>query len=271
MEDRLTGALRLVGLALAAGLCLVGPAGAQVAPGGGPAAQPPAPGGEDRWRLQVTPYLWMSGFGGELRPSARLPAFRVSESFGDILSDLDAGIFLNALAIRDRLVLAADLSYVATSRKGDLLSSPPVAAKGSLEQFSMTLLGGYRALRQPGFDLDLLAGFRAWSIDADVELRVAGTPLASQSASVGWVDPILAVRARGDLAPRLSAHLIADIGGFGVGSRFTWQLAGLLNYQVSDDIFVSAGYRHLAADYRDGPRRLDFNLSGPVLGVTWRF
>lgn len=253
------GAARLVRIGLVAVLLLSGRAFAQDAPP------------QDGWRFQVTPYLWAAGFGGDVRLGRRVPSFRVDESFGDVLGDLDAGFFLTGLAIRDRLVLAADLSYVAVSRKGQLLASPPISAKGSLDQFSTTLLGGYRTVRGSGFDLDLLTGLRAWSINADVEVRAAGTPFLDRSESIGWVDPILALRGRADLTPRFSALLIADLGGFSAGSRFTWQIAGLLNFQLSDSFFASAGYRHLAVDYREGGRRLDFELSGPVFGVTYRF
>lgn len=253
------GAARLVRAGLVTGLLLSGRALAQDAPS------------QDGWRFQVTPYLWTAGFSGDVRLGRRVPSFRVGESFGDVLEDLDAGFFLTGLAIRDRLILTADLSYVAVSRKGQLLASPPISAKGSLDQFSTTLLGGYRTVRASGFDLDFLAGLRAWSINADVAARVAGAPFLDRSESIGWMDPILGLRTRADLAPRLSAHLIADLGGFGAGSRFTWQIAGLLNFQLTDSFFASAGYRHLAVDYREDGRRLDFNLSGPVFGVTYRF
>ncbi|MDP3419155.1 hypothetical protein [Falsiroseomonas sp.] len=256
---RVAGAL-LLGLA-----ALIGPPREAVAQAAAPGTTP------DGWRFQITPYLWMSGVAGDLTISPRAPTLQFSESFGDVLSDLDAGIFITGLAIRDRFVISADVSYVATSRKGELLAAPPVSAKGSLDQFSTTLLAGYRAVEQPGFSLDLLGGLRAWSIEAEAEARVAGTPFARQTATLDWVDPILAVRLRGDISPRLSAHVIGDIGGFGAGARFTWQLAGLVNYQLSENLYASGGYRHLATDYREGGRRLDFSLSGPILGLTYRF
>jgi hypothetical protein len=188
-----------------------------------------------------------------------------------VLEDLDAGFFLHALARRDRLVVMADLSYVDTSRKGGFDSLPAAAGRASVTQLSATLAGGWRVLAGEGLDLDILAGLRGWSIDSTAEIRVAGAPFAGASSTLAWVDPVLAFRLRADLAPALSALVVADVGGLGLGSRGTFQLAATLNLAVAEGVFVSAGYRHLAVDYREGGQRLDLALSGPLLGLTWRF
>lgn len=56
-----------------------------------------------------------------------------------------------------------------------------------------------------------------------------------------------------------------------MGSEFTWQLQAVVNYQLRDNIYVSAGYRQLSVGYRSNGRRLDFGMGGPVLGATFRF
>ena len=56
-----------------------------------------------------------------------------------------------------------------------------------------------------------------------------------------------------------------------VGAEFTWQLLAVVNYQLRDNIYVSAGYRQLSVDYRSNGRSLDFGMGGPVLGATFRF
>jgi hypothetical protein len=232
------------------------------------AAQGTAPSG---WRVQVTPYLWAAGLDGRIRADRRLPTFRVGQSFGEILEDLDLGAFVNAVALRDRTVLMADLAYVDVSRKGGFDTAPPVSGRGAVSEVFATLAAGYRAVSAPGFDLDILGGVRAWQIDAEASVRVAGTPLAGASGSLAWVDPILGFRARFDLAPRLSGLVMADVGGFGLASRGTFQATAVVNYAVTDRLFASAGYRHLAVDYRADGRILDIALTGPVLGLTWRF
>lgn len=62
-----------------------------------------------------------------------------------------------------------------------------------------------------------------------------------------------------------------DVGGFGAGSEFTWQLLTVVNDQVRDHLFLSAGCRQLNVDYRHHVQRLNLRMSGPVLGATLRF
>ena len=61
------------------------------------------------------------------------------------------------------------------------------------------------------------------------------------------------------------------MGGFGVGSRATWQLLGTVNYRLADQLTLSAGYRKLSVDYRSGGTRFDMRLGGPIIGATLEF
>lgn len=63
----------------------------------------------------------------------------------------------------------------------------------------------------------------------------------------------------------------ADVGGFGVASDYTWKLSGTLGYQFSDWFSARAGYRHLKVDYEDGGFVWDVELSGPIVGASFRF
>src|SRR3990167_8525207 len=81
-----------------------------------------------------------------------------------------------------------------------------------------------------------------------------------------FVDPILAARANFALAPRLSALVYGDIGGFGVGSEATAQVAATLNYRVGRSFVMSGGYRYLGVDYERAGVLVDARLAGPVLG-----
>jgi hypothetical protein len=66
-----------------------------------------------------------------------------------------------------------------------------------------------------------------------------------------------------------------DIGGFGVGSRFTWNMAAILAYQVSQYISVGAGYRMLDINFSEGKGsdtfKFDVQMRGPMLGFALHF
>ena len=136
-----------------------------------------------------------------------------------------------------------------------------------MRQTSATLTAGYAWMAEERTGIDLLAGIRYWDISATVD--VPG--LVSARSDSSFVDPIAGVRWRQALSPRWSSIAYVDVGGFGVGSDSTWQLLALANYQATDKLFVSMGYRHQHLDYRDKGKRLDVSLSGPMLGVTYQF
>ncbi|MFT4150599.1 MAG: outer membrane beta-barrel protein [Paracoccaceae bacterium] len=224
------------------------------------------PAAAQDWNVQVTPYVWASGMGGSVTPFSGAPTLSFDKSFSDVMEDVDGAFFLSGYARRDRLVFLGDLSWSSSSKDG--LVPPGLPAEAKLTQRSMTLAAGYRAVQTGDMTLDLLAGARAWRIKADVS--VAGGAM-SASPTESFVDPIIAARANFALAPRWSAIFYFDVGGFGVGSDSTFQVLATANYQVNDNLFVSAGYRRLDVDYSSGGTHLGVTMAGPLFGVTWKF
>ena len=73
------------------------------------------------------------------------------------------------------------------------------------------------------------------------------------------------------LNDRLSLTGYGDIGGFGVGSDFTWQAIAALDWRVSEKSSASVGYRWIQIDYDAGRANIDLNMSGPIIGASLRF
>lgn len=225
----------------------------------------PATAQDDKWVGQITPYVWAVGVSGNLTPFTGAPNLSFNRSFSEGRKDLEGAFFLSGFARKDRFVLLADISYSSSSRDGHV--PPGIPADGGLKQRSMTLAAGWRVHRAENLALDVLAGARHWDIKAHV--NAAGSPLVSTEKS--FTDPILALRGNIQLAPRWSAIAYLDVGGFGAGSDHTLQALITANYQVNDNLFLSAGYRHLDVDYRSGGTRVDWTMQGPLLGLSWRF
>lgn len=224
------------------------------------------PAAAQDWSGQITPYVWGAGLGGDLTPFAGAPTLSFDKSLSEVLEDTDGAFFLSGFTRRDRLVLMGDLSWSASSKAGVL--PPGLPAEGKVTQRSLTLLAGWRVVAHERLSLDAMAGVRAWRVKS--RISVAGGAL-SAAPGKDFVDPIVALRANVALAPHWSAILYADLGGFGGGSDHTSQLLAVVNYQATDQLYLSAGYRQLNVDYRDGGTRLDVTMAGPVLGATWRF
>lgn len=224
-----------------------------------------AAGAQD-WTGQVTLYGWGAGVSGDFTPFTGAPTLSFDKSLSEVLDDLDGAFFISGLARRGDLVVLADLTYSASSRDG--LVPPGIPASGEVTLGAVTLAAGRRFDQGAGTTVDLLGGLRVWNVDGSVSVPLAGL---SVSPGVEFVDPLVAVRVNTDLGPRWSVLGYLDVGGFGIGSDATWQAAVTANYRATDRLHLSAGWRHLYLDYRDGGTAFEGAMSGPLVGATLRF
>ena len=119
--------------------------------------------------------------------------------------------------------------------------------------------------------VDALAGFRYQAIDMDINL----SPLARVSKRADWMDPIIGARANFPLSKNMDFNLYGDVGGFGMGSKFTWRTDAIFNWHLSEGFALNGGYILLDTDYRKGTGlgefKYDTTLKGPVFGATFKF
>jgi len=241
------------------------------------------------WAFQATGYLWATGLNGNVSPFQRAPTLHVEKSFSDVMDDLNFGGFLNIWGRYDRFVLSGDLMYVDTTDSKAAGPLPALQIPGlptlpagaaidatvDTQEFMATLQAGYRLIDADGFSLDALAGGRFWHISNDVAVTAShpliGSVSASHRESFGWVDPVIGARAFFSLTDKLSVQGQVDIGGFGAGSDLTWSALATVNYIFTDTLSVSAGYKVLDVDYSRDGYVFDSRLSGPVVGLTYRF
>lgn len=249
----------------------------------------PTPAEQPGWAVQITPYMWAAGLKGDISPFRHGPTIGVDKSFSDVVDDLNFGGFVNVWARYDRYVVSGDMMYTNTTDShgtgplpalqipglGTIPGGATVDAAVDTKQFMATLQGGYRVIDTQQFTLDALAGARFWHISNDVTVKVdvpgVGSEAARHGESFGWVDPVVGMRAFVPLTEKLSLQAQADIGGFGAGSDLTWSALATANYVVTDHFSVSAGYKALKVDYDRNGHIFDTTMSGPVLGVTYRF
>jgi hypothetical protein len=95
----------------------------------------------------------------------------------------------------------------------------------------------YEVARAGPLAFEILGGARYWYQEADVsfdlaatldigDLTIAGGRAIARSGSVDWLDPVIGTRVRYAVAPGHELFLRGDIGGFGVGSEYSWQVIG---------------------------------------------
>lgn len=151
--------------------------------------------------------------------------------------------------------------------------------------------------------LDVLGGARYWNIQTDVSLQLSGKlsgDVAAQfkrlgfevkrsfkgsrslavapSSTLEWVDPFVGLQLRHRMGKSQELRLEGDVGGFGVGSEFSWGAVATYGFEVKcfgRPIHTVVGYRALYVDYSDtgrfGKKGFDGVQHGPIIGATMRW
>ena len=272
-------------------------------------APPVAPAAIPAWTFSLTPYVWATSLNGSTTVKGRTTD--IDASFIDILdhTQFPKGLFQLAAfgeARYGRFALLADLAYmklglgagITHSRGTDEINAAiGVSAGLTVQMFIGELAAAYEIARWNGMTspasttaLDLYAGGRVWWQHGDAQFLVSGTVnifdlqrtregTLSATGDVSWVDPVVGARLRHQFAPAWNLVLSGDVGGFGVGSKFSWQAIAALDYEFSRTKSVAwsgmLGYKALSVDYSKGSGlshyEYDMTMYGPIFGITARF
>ena len=235
-------------------------------PIGGPVAQ------ESGWQFTAGPYLWMAGLKGDMGVVEQVAPVGVDLSFGDILGALKFAAMGSFEARNGRFVGTADIMFMSLGASDDIEIREVDFLEVELDAktFIMTGTAGYRALDRGRLYFDLFGGARLNSMKTSLDLEGPQRSF-SGSKTETWLDPIIGARFQMPLGQRWTMRTYGDFGGFGIGSHFTWQLLGTIDYDISNRWSLSAGWRHLSIDFEDDGFVFDAAMDGPILGAVYRF
>lgn len=227
------------------------------------------PASAEGWTFAVSPYLWLPGISTSTEIDGRTLDADLSPS--DAVASLDFA-FMGAVEARNGrwgLILDtvyADLGAEESTPFGQLWSEAEVDTRLS----ATTIYAGYRVAESEKGSVDLLAGARFYDLDMTLSLAPGLREARSRAISDTWVNPVLGVRGRYAFTERWFASGVADFGGF-AGETSSWQLFGSLGYQFNPNWSVQGGWRYLDIDHEINNSDVGIALSGPILGVTFRF
>lgn len=219
------------------------------------------------WQFEVAPYLWASGVKGAV--GVRGQTADVDISFRDVLENLDFALMLPAELRKGRWGVGGEVIYIKLSKSAAVARPPFTSIEFEESQLLLELSPRYRVLARRIWAVDTLAGVRFWSLDPTLTIE----PDVEFGKRRSWADPTVGARVIADATPHWLVQVRADIGGFGIGSEFTWQGVLLGSYRISDRVAVAAGYRYLDVDYEntDDEFLYDVAMRGPLLGVVLTF
>jgi len=235
----------------------------------------------DKWEFFVAPYFWMAGLDG--KTTVKGVESNVNFSFSDVWENLDIGAQVHLEARKDKWGMFLDATYLKLSNDSSGVSPAygPVDIDVKMEEWIVEGGGFYRLLTRPidadrKVYVDALGGLRYISLYGKLSAFVPLVGLdTSPSGTKDWLDPFIGLRFVADITKNLSIAVRGDIGGFGVGSKFTYNASAIFGYSFSPMISGWLGYRILGIDYEDGHGtdkfKYDVTMQGPIMGIGFRF
>ncbi len=200
-----------------------------------------------------------------------LPLVNVDASPADIFSRLQMGAMLNLEASNGNWSVTSDILYMDLAQ--DITSSTLISSgEVGMKQFAWELAGLKRVT--PWLELGIGGILNNIGVNEKVTRNLVGGGTSTQSASASktWVDPMLIARVATPSSPRKwFGQFRGEIGGFGVGSDFAWQVQGIAGYRFSKLFDMSVGYRGIGFDYQSGEGNKTFIYDMTIFGPMIRF
>jgi hypothetical protein len=246
------------------------------------------------WEIRLMPYFWMPSLdaegtiGGPLGGSL---SGNVDLSFGDVLDYLDFTAMGRVEAWKGKWGLIFDGLFMNLSADGSFQGSRGLTnfnldadVRLGMADFALAYRlienrFGKNNMQRLAFEPygGLRYGYLREKIDLNVNIAGVGSVGGTLGTSEDWVEPFVGGRVVWDLNDKWSLNARGDAGGFGIGSasNLTWQIAGGVDYKITKNMILNAGYRYVELDYSRGSGSdelgIDLRAKGPYLGLTILF
>ena len=230
------------------------------------AAQAPA---SDSWKVTVAPYFMGAAMNGTAAVAGQ--ELDVDMSASDIFSNLQFGAMGLVIARKGNWGVGGDAIWMALGANGT--SPGPLGITGSADMSQGAF--AFYGLRRLAPGADVFFGGRINYLSTNLRINLP-LNVRSVDGSKTWIDPIVGLQLRTpENGKRWHAQVYTEIGGFGVGSTFTWQIFPTVGVNLSKNASIEFGYRWLDIDYSSGEGltlfKYDVLTQGPLLGFGFRF
>ena len=232
------------------------------------AAMAQSPAG-DSWRVTVMPYLMGASMGGTSAVAGQ--ELVVDMSASDVFSNLQFGAMGIVVARKGDWGVGGDAIWMSLGANGTAPGPLGITGSADMSQGAFAFYG----LRRLAPSADVFFGGRINYLSTNLRIN-APLQVRSVDGSKTWFDPIVGLQLRTpDTGKRWHAQVYTEIGGFGVGSTFSWQVFPTIGINLSERASLELGYRWLDLDYSTGEGLTLFKYNvltqGPVAGFRFQF
>lgn len=239
--------------------------------------QGPLPGQESdkNWNFVIEPYFWFGALNGQLGAGRVESDFDISTS--DIFSNLNMAFMIYGEVRYKRFGIAVDWLTMNLGMEG---TRPITGGRVRLDP-KITFLETsflYSLVHTEKWSADVRVGVRSWWMKSTLEAdRILDLEPVRVEADKSWVDPIIGMNAVFLPHEKWPVTARFDIGGFGAGSEFSWNVQAGAGFRFARSWTVLLQYRALGVDYRKGESgssgyfKFDAKIFGTLVGIMATF
>jgi opacity protein-like surface antigen len=222
------------------------------------------------WQFGADAYLWAAGMGGKTADGDTIDV-----PFDKLIDKLNLG-FMGTVHMRyGRWHLSTDVLYMQLEEENNGQVTVPgglnvkVNATAKMDAWVVTPVVGYSIIDTEQVRMEALAGARYlyMSVELDLLGPRGGSKNISQAGDV-W-NGIIGIRGNVNLIKNWYLPYYLDIGAG--DSQFTWQAMAGVGYQINTTVDVVAAYRYLEWRFKDNETFDRLDMSGPIVGLRFRF
>jgi hypothetical protein len=224
----------------------------------------------DRWGLTVAPYFVFPNMSGQTGIGD--VTIDVDADPGDIFDKLQFGFMIFLEMSNQDWAVGVDALYMDLGQDGQ---TPVLGREAEADMKQLAIQTNI--LRRVATWAEVGIGVRLNSLDAGLSVAPGDIVLPGFDVSKNetWLDPLIAARFTIPMESKWRLGIQGDIGGFGIGSDFAWQVFPFVGYRFSRVFELAGGYRAIGMNYETGESSdyflYDMIIFGPQLGIVLRF
>lgn len=208
--------------------------------------------------VDAIPYFWAINIHGEVGVKD-IPPAEIDLPFRQVLQEFKGGVAGMAVVRHNCFVGFLDSTYLHLQNRHQAVATTITFDQ---ETFIGTLAAGYTV-----GPVDLFAGARLFDFTTTL-----GVPLLGfRTSKIHWTDPIIGINYILPLSSKTRFQILADVGGFGVGSHIQWELLPALRFQLNKNIAFYWGYRLLYVNYSNVNLNMKTLTEGWIGGFAFHF
>jgi opacity protein-like surface antigen len=220
------------------------------------------------WSFNVSPYIWIAGVEVDTTLDRSPPTTPPSASRFE--SKITGGALLSAQVNYKAVGLWVDFVWIQLETNS--VQAGPAFSAVDLESdiLHSTVALSYRLPTTGNFHAELLAGARFWSVSEDLAATGGQLPGFGVSGDNTWADPVIGASLRYDLSSKWSLLTKGTISVAADQSE-GWEVMGGVVYRFSEAWSGTLGYRFLHEEFLENRFKFITDISGFILGVSYRF